>query len=362
MKRNFIYLAALTLLAVLLVVFTAQRGDSPQPSTEGDLLLPAIASRINAVDSVEIVTKGNRTVVRLHRVDDHWLVEEMHDYRADWPKLRSLLADLAQARVIETKTDNSSYYARLGVEDIAAEDAAGKLVKLGIGDQSTAVVVGKSAQGRTGQYARLQDQAGSVLLDREFNIPDQALDWVDRKIIDINSAEVAEVEVIHPDGQRVLVTRVSADQANFELAGIPEGREIKSNWVVNSLASTLSLLEMKSVRPAAGDIDWSTAVRMRLLTFSGMEIMAEFLKQDDDYLMRLSAAHPAAVVATNKAENAEAEESTDGNVEQQAMADVARAVDDINQRVSGWVYSIENYKFDAVVKKPEDLLKPLEDK
>jgi hypothetical protein len=358
MKRNFVYLAVFTLLAVLLVVFVAPRGGTPEPTADGDLLLPAIASRINAVDSVEIVAAGNRAVASLYKAGDYWQLEELHGYRADWTKLRSLLADLAQARVVEAKTDKPGYYPRLGVEDITAQDAGGMLVKLGIQGESTAIVVGKKAQGRTGQYARLLEQAGSVLLDRELDVPDQTLEWADGEIIDINSAEVAEVEIVHPDGERVLVTKVSADQADFDLVDMPEGRELKSNWALNSLGSTLSLLEMKDVRPA-GDIDWSAAVRMRLLTFSGMEIMADMLAQGEEYLLRLSASHPAAAVAANTPQDG-GEDSSQQDIEQQAMADVAQAVDDVNQRVSGWVYTIEKYKFDAMVKKPEDLLKPLE--
>ncbi len=358
MKRNFFYLAALTLLAVLVVVFAASRGGSPVQSPDGDLLLPDVAGQINAVDSVEIVAAGNQTVATLHKAGDHWQLEQMHGYRADWPTLRTLLAALAQARVIETKTDKPGYYPRLGVEDITAEDAGGVLVELGIQGQTIAVLVGKQAQGRAGQYARLQDQAVSVLLDRELDVPDQALDWVDSGIIDINSAEVAEVEIIHPGGERVLVTKVSADQSNFDFVDLPDGREIKSSWAVNALGSTLSLLEMETVRPA-GNIDWNESVRMRLLTFSGMEIMVEILEQGEEYLLRLSAGHPAAAIAVNTLEG-EAEDPTRQDIEQQAMADVGQAVDDINQRVSGWVYTIEKYKFDAMVKKPEDLLKPLE--
>lgn len=358
MKRKFVYLAGLTVLAVLLVVFVVPRDSSPEKPAGGDLLLPSIAGQVNAIDSVEIVAAGDRKVASLHRVGGHWRVAEMHDYRADWSKLRTLLADLAQAEVIEAKTDKPGYYARLGVEDIGNEDAGGMLVRLGIQGDITAIVLGKKAQGRNGQYARLQDQAGSVLLDREIDVPDQTLDWVELGIVDINSSEVAEVEVIHPDGERLLVTKVSADQTDFELAGIPEGREVKSSWALNSLGSTLSLLELKSVR-LAGDMDWGEAVRMRLLTFSGMEIMVDLLANGDDYLLRLRASHPAAAIAVNTPED-EITDPAEQEIEQQALADVTQAVEDINQRVSGWVYAIEKYKYDAMVKKPEDLLKPLE--
>ena len=47
-------------------------------------------------------------------------------------------------------------------------------------------------------------------------------------------------------------------------------------------------------------------------------------------------------------------------IEKQAADDVAKTVKDINQRVSGWLYAIQKNKYDTMVSKPEDLLKPLE--
>ena len=132
---------------------------------------------------------------------------------------------------------------------------------------------------------------------------------------------------------------------------MPEGRELKGSWAVNSLGSAFSLLDFEAVRPDDG-ADWADAVRIRALTFSGMEIIAETLERDGEYLLRLEASQPGVALA-------EAAESAD-DIEAQAAADLAKAVDEINARVSGLVYAIPRYKYDAMVKQPEDLLKPLE--
>ena len=304
-------------------------------------MLPEISEQVNVVDRVEIVTAGNQVAASLIKSEKGWQLEQMDGYRADWPNLQTLLAALAQARVIETKTDKPEYYDRLGVEDISTADAGGVLLKLGIGDQITGVVIGHQAQARQGQYVRLQNSAASVLVDRRLDVSSELSDWVDATIIDINAAEVAEVEIIHPTGERVLVMRISADQTDFDLAGLPTDREIKSSWAVNSLGSVFSMLELDTVR-AEGSIDWSDVVRMRLLLFSGVEIMAEMLEADGEYLLRMSASHPAA------------------NVIDKPMGDVAKMVEDINQKTAGWIYGIPKNKYDAMVKKPEDLLKPPE--
>ncbi len=358
MKRSFLYLVVLTSLAVLaLWVFMLKDKSLDKPIAD-TLLLPEISGQINVVDHVEIVTAGNHVVATLLKSDNGWQLEQMGGYRADWPDLQTLLSTLAQARVVETKTDKPEYYNRLGVEDIAVTDAGGVLVKLGIGDQITGIVVGHQAQVRQGQYVRVQNSAASALIDRRLDVSTGLLDWVDSTIVDINAVEVAEVEIIHPTGERVLVMRISADQTDFDLAGLRTDREIKSSWAVNSLGSVFSMLEFDTVR-AAGSVDWSDAVWMRLLLFSGVEIMAEMLEAGDEYLLRVSASHPAANVIDNQKNDVETSEAQK-EIENQAAIDVAKMVEDINQKTAGWIYGIPKNKYDAMVKKPEDLLKPQE--
>jgi hypothetical protein len=204
----------------------------------------------------------------------------------------------------------------------------------------------------------LQNQAASAEIDQQLDVTTELLDWVDSAIIDVNASEVAEVEIIHSLGERVLITRISADQTDFDLAGLPQDREIKSSWAVNSLGSALSLLDMESVQ-AGGDISWDEAVRVRLLMFSGVEIIADLLESDGLYLLRLEASHPASeVLDTQASDSNHTVEQQD--IEQRAADDVAARVSTINQRVEGWVYSIGEQKYQIMASKPEDLLKPLE--
>jgi len=350
MKRGFAYLLVATILALVAVLVLVPGKNAVDNSVVDTFLLPGLAGQINDVNRVEIVTAGNTVIATLTRTTTDWRLEQMDGYHADWSKLQILLAGLAQAKVIEVKTDKPQYYRQLGVEDVSSPDADSVLVKLGIGDKTTAVVIGLPAQGRAGQYVRLQDSAASALLDRKLDVATELQDWADKRIIDINASEVAEVEIVHADGARVLITRISADQTDFDLAGLPPGREVQSSWSVNSFASSLSLLDLESVRPQE-DVDWQAAVRMRLLTFSGLEIMAELVEADGQYLLQLNAGHPAALTV----------DYGDDAIAQQAAEDVAKRVGEINQRVSGWAYGIAKYKFEGMVKTQADILKPLED-
>jgi hypothetical protein len=118
------------------------------------------------------------------------------------------------------------------------------------------------------------------------------------------------------------------------------------------------MLNMGTVRPA-DSVDWSGAVKIRLLMFSGVEILADTAEVDGEYLLRLRASHPAADVVNSQTEDKQ-DSITQQDIDQRAAEDVAKTVQNINQKVVGWAYGINKQNYDAMVKKPDDLLKPLE--
>lgn len=357
MKRRFIYLAAITAVALIILTMFSPDTETPMGGAGSALLLPDMGERINDVNRVSIISAGDNVVATMVKTANGWQLQEMSGYRVDWAALQTLLESLAMAKVVESKTDNPAYYARLGVEDISSPDAGSVLVRLAIDGGVTGILVGNSVEGRSGQYVRLDGVDGSVEVDQEIDVPASILEWADSRIIDISSSEVAEVEIIHPDSERILVTRLSADQTDFDLVGLPEGREVKSSWAVNSLASVLSMLNMETVQKDEG-IDWSMAVRMRMLMFSGIEIIADVMPSGEEYLVRLSASHPGSRVL--KEEQGEVELTDEQReTEAQAKEDIDRMLETITGKSAGWAYGISQQKYDAMVKKPEDLLKPV---
>ena len=149
MKRIFLYLVVLTVIAVMVMVFTSDRSAKDEQLAER-MFVPELSAEINNVDRVEIIKAGQQEVASLQKSGDAWLLEQV-GYRADWSKLRKLLVDLAQAKVVETKTDKPEYYARLGVEDVALADAGSVLLRLHYGDHHPAILVGHQAEGRPGR-------------------------------------------------------------------------------------------------------------------------------------------------------------------------------------------------------------------
>jgi hypothetical protein len=392
-RKHFSWLLVITLVvaaAVLLVPGKTGR----EAGFEKTLLLPDLQPRVNDLDQVRFVGAGDTVIATLRRAEDHWQVEELYAYRADWDRLRALLADLAQAEVVETKTANPEYYDRLGVEDVGAAAASGVRVEFSEASGVPAVIIGKRAEGRDGRYARVQGAAASALIDRNLDLPAAREDWLEKTIVDIADDEVVEIEIRHADGERIVARKASADDENFTLQDVPEGREIASAWTVDSLAGGLSALNLEAVAPDS-EIDWSEAARFGLVTADGLRLDAELVErapaeggepaegqeETGEYWMRLqaglyqTAVESAVEVAADAETEAEARSETGSGTADEAAedaeedaeeeaaegkagapADPAQRAAEINHRVTGWAYRVPTYKYESMTKRMEDLL------
>jgi hypothetical protein len=346
-RKHFSWLLFITFVVTVGVLMVPGK-TGKESSIEQKVFLPGAAAKINDIQWLRLTSAGSVTVATLKREGPVWVVGEASNYQADWGRLKTLLSDLSQAEVIEAKTANPDYYPRLGVEDVSLPDAGGVMIEFSADSGLPALIVGKSAQGRDGQYVRLRDSAESALIDRRLDVSANQSDWLDKIIIDVSDAEVVEVEINHPDGESIKAFKYSADDENFKLQDIPEGMEIKSEWNVNALAGALAALDLESVAPD-GNFDWNNPIRYRLLTADGLLLESELLavntdqKAESEYWIRLQAGLYTTAL-----------ESQVGAVDD-ATGTSARA-EAINKRVKGWAYRIPDYTFDSMTRRKDDLL------
>lgn len=342
-RKQLSLLAASALVVTLLVLVVLPSRTGVDAPNDGETLLPGLEAVINAVDLLEVSRQGPEVVATLRRVETGWTVDELGGYPADFDTVREVLAGLARSTVRESKTANPEYFDRLGVEPLEAEGAPGTGIALSAEAQEFNILLGNRATSRNGRYARREDGGPALLTDFDADVPTAALGWVDNSVVDLGSGDVARVDITHPDGESLSVAKVSADDADFALEGLPDGRSLKSAWAVNGLAGVLSGLTFDDVATAA-DQDWSEPLVVTVLAFSGLQWRLELVQRDDAHWLRLSASAPYA--------DSEGDETSAGLNDEIAVA---------NARVNRWAYRIPSYKFDAMNKRLEDLLAPLED-
>jgi hypothetical protein len=370
--RILVGLGVLVVVLALLAV-VGQRGDDGGPSSQGAALAPALDDALNDIERVTLKKAGGEVIATLERRPESWVVAEKSDYRADVGKIRQGLVALAEARILEQKTSNPEFYARLGVEDIADAKATGIAIGFTASGRELPTLILGNAEGAKFRYARREGEMQSYLIDRAPDLPRSAAQWVDTQIIDVRGERVREVTITHADGEVVTISKTASDATNFDVANVPDGRELLYPGVANVVGNALRELKLEDVQSAATE-EAPGDVRVEYRTFDGLVVTVRGSEQGDESWLTFEAsfspdaAQPTTATPGSSAANpaadsdeAEADAAPGGSSATPASAepvDVAAETQRINQRVGGWRYRIAGYQYDQMTRRMSDLLKP----
>ena len=319
--------AAAVVILLALVIFSQRSGSDA--TGNGTALVPNLAAALGDIERVTVVKANNETVATLEKRPESWVVVDKHGYVANATKLRQALTALGEAQILEQKTANAELYDRLGVEDVAAADAAGISISFTAPGHELPTLILGNAEGGRYRYARRAGEAQSFLIDRNPDVPRAAAQWVENQIVDVRGDRIREVTITHADGEVVRLSKESAELANFEVADVPEDRELSYPGVANVVGNALRELNLEDVEPAAeAPAEGATVVEYR--TFDGLLVRVTGTKTDDESWITLE--------ASGEAEAAE-----------EAAA--------INEKVGGWRYKIASFQYDQMTRRMADLLK-----
>ncbi len=318
-----VLLAALGVLVAL--AFAVSVSEKEPASAGGGLLLPAIKDEINAIERVVVRTAGDNIAATLVRGETGWTVAERDNYPADTGRLRKLLIELAEARILEEKTSNPEYYDRLKVEDIAKETAGGVELELTAGKSVTKLIVGSVQGGGERCYVRRSGEKPSWLVSGGLAIARDATGWLDKSLVDIAAEKVSKVTITFPDGSSTRLAREKPDAPDLAVLDMPAGRELGWPGVTNAVAGALAELAFDAVRPAAG------------FDPGGVKpIVARFETSDGEVVEVSTYTLPAGEQVRFSVSKDEA----------------------LQARLANWVYTLPDYKGEQFTKRLEDLLGP----
>jgi hypothetical protein len=285
---------------------------------------------------------------------------EKAGYPADLAKIRQALVSLSEARIVEEKTSNPAFHARLGVEAIEAEAATGVAIAIEAPTDFPVLILG-DAPNSASRYARRATEQASFLIDRNPEIPTMTTQWLAAEIVDVPSASIRSVAIKHSDGDEIGLSKASVDEANFTVTGIPEGRELSYPTVANVIGNALRELKLDDVAPAADGVAPSTVTEFR--TFDGLVVtVTSTLDADTPWLTFAARAEPPVPpaptdVATDESNDAATEPAAEAAPSASAASDPAAAAEAINTRVGGWRYQIPEYQHGQLTRRWMDLLK-----
>jgi hypothetical protein len=292
----------------------------------GRLVLPELKGLLNSVTELRIA-KGDGSRATLRKGGSDWTVVE-RGFPADGARVRKLLLDLSELTVVEEKTSDPQSYPQLGVEDVSSPKATGTRIDVVAPSKTSSLIVGKPSGGKS-SFVRIAGAPVSLLASPQV-VPDaEAARWLDRPVIDIAESRVKEVELQPASGPAYTVTRSSAQQSDFSVTKIPKGRELSGPGGANAVSGALTALTLDDVRKAGGQ--GTEPAHATFHTFNGLTVDVAGRKDGDRRFITLN--------AQSSAKETEAEAQT------------------VNTRFSGWEIEVPGYKYDALFRPLEDLLK-----
>lgn len=347
------HLAALGVAAAVavgaVVILNAGGPGSGSGTAASERLFPALAEKINDVATVVVARKDDTTTIA--RKADTWTVNDKSDYPAAFDKVRRLLVDLAELRVLEQKTSSPELFAALELEDLSQADAKSTVVTLKGpgGADMLSVVVGKVRPGRGGSsgdgvYVRRAGENQTWLARGRVGLERGDVNWLDRLVIDVPRERVARATIVQPDGNKLVVSRTKATEKNFTLADVPQGRKAKE-WDVNQAATAFERLELDDVRPIPASVD--ARQHAEIATFDGLVARADIVELDGRAWVKVSARFEAPAAAPSE------EETREGKLK--SADEVRKDVEAVNARAASWLYRLPDWKTDNLRKKTADL-------
>jgi hypothetical protein len=370
-------LRVLLVVAVVAVVLAlwASSVQQPQRSEQaGALLLPGLMAQLESATAFS-VSGGDGGEIDIERDGEVWRLRQRHGYPADVGKLREYLLKLAEARLVEPKTANPANFPQLGVQDPSEEGADGTLVRIVTAAGERRLIVGRYNGQGSGTFVRHPDDPQSWLANADLTLDRDAARWLEREIVDLPSAQVRSLELVRADGEVIRAGKADEADTVFRVEDIPQGRELTSEFAASGLAGFLASLRLDDVRPAAEVEVPADVNRLTYETFDGRRYRMLLWDDEGRYLLTLSAemleapeiAQPADE-SGGQAEAAEGEGVPEAGAEPDAgaalaerRARAAEEVERLNARAAGWVYQIPGFKWSAVNRRMEDLLKPAGD-
>jgi hypothetical protein len=372
--KTLMVLGGITVLVAGVAAVTMQsREAAVKGASDSRELFPDLIHTVNDVSTISIKKKDGECVLKKN--GDAWGLVQKNGYRVDLEPVRKTLIGLTEATLVEEKTSDKGRYAQIGVQDPDAEGSTSTLVTLedSSGKVLASLIVGKTHEGKNfgsnEVYVRRAGEAPSWLVKASLDLKDKAVDWLDKKILEIKRDRIRSVDVKHPDGEVVHVEREKPEDTNFTLSNIPAGKELTFPTAASGMASSLEWLNLEDVVPASAvDFTANPGPVCRFTTFDGLTITVTTKDDKDKTYARFVASYeaPPDTVGPKPDEKKDAaadataekgDKKDDKKPEKKTPEEVQKEVVELNARLGPWVYIIPTYNKATFTKHMADLVK-----
>lgn len=283
-------LAIVTIVMVLLMLITIQR-----PSTTGDddaLLFPELSAQLKSVDRLHF--KSSQDEFTLFKDGENWFIQDRWNYPADFNLVKRALIDIADAKILERKTQDPKHYELLGVEGVN-EGGMSVQITMANGKQQLAGLLLGNERDTTQKmgvrqfYVRRANEDRAWLAEGYLNINPLMLNWIKSEVINIARERIAQVNIIQPNGYTFTLIN-TGKKDKFGTPKMLDKTVFKYEQLGYDIAGSLFQLRMEDVQPLADfSRGKSEVVTAEFITFDGLKVILKTSFDDGMYYTTFSA-------------------------------------------------------------------------
>jgi hypothetical protein len=334
-----IALAVVTVPVFAAAVFVPAPGGTRSAGVATGPVFPGLGNKI-ATAARLTVTGANGTVTLAHTGaaadGTGWVLADKGNYPVEPATIRPILTSLAALKTVEPKTERPKLYDRLDLADPGKGSEAKSVVLAdGSGADLAKLIVGRRRYGLTGGddglYVRRPGDPQTWLASPAFDLPSDALSWIDRTLVDIDAEKIKSVGLA-PAAAGARPLTFARDKAADKLAvqDLPKDAKLKSDNPGSDLAAAFRYLDLTDVEPAAA-LTAAPVATAHVETFDGMALDVTLVDQDNATWVKFAA---------------------------KGTGDAAKSADEITRRTGGWAYKIPDARVKTLETKLADLLAP----
>lgn len=369
-KQFFVLLVLAAVLLGLGLYVKRSRNRDWQGGTAGPALLPGF----KVTDVARFVLQNDRGTTTVEFADGLWRVGERNGYPAKYERLATFLEELRDQTATQTVAAGESQYGRLRLNEPGQDDAGTLLTVYNRdGGEIAAVLFGREHVRKdgganpmaggdypVGRYLRLRGGKEVFLVAKTFAQTDEGPDrWLDDQFFRIG--DIREASLVR-DGETQWTASREDTGGDLLLQGeIPEDKEV-DGAKLNSIKNAFSWARFHDVLgPAADPAATGLAQPATFVAreFGGVVYTVAIGGKTDEgkYHLAVQAAYEGPETRVpGEEEKPEDQQRLDQEFEK-TLAEARKKVADLNARTQGWVYLVDSWAVDSVVKTRDELLK-----
>ena len=343
-------------------------------SGSGSPLDKLILENLPVNDILSIDIKGPEKLVLLTKKSDRWVVENRFQYPADFTKIADFVRKLKQAKIGRRFESKQATLKRLSLKSPddkeGGESEKGTQIQLkdDSGNLLASLLLGKPRKSGTersfpdGHYVRLDNDPTIYLIDTHFaHLQKEPSDWLDKTLLKVEANEVKKIACLSADGKTTHYTFQRAEKGtDLVPTELPPNKKVDKS-ALNRLARSLSSLSMDDVLDPSNDSvsrELKQSDMFEYHLFNGMIYWVypgKACANDDPCYLKVEVGYQKPA----EEEKPEADDKTSNGKEtrhEKSPEEVKLEANQLNARLSPWVYVISKWQHNAFVTDLENLL------